>query len=672
MSDAYLVIRVGSKWTDFIRLIPGRTATIGRTSTNLIVIKDESCSRNHAEVFHSRKGWQLRDLESRNGTHLNGEPISGDRRLTAGDMIRIAQCQLAFVHNPQDAFKDDSHELITDNTTDGEPYVALSDSNLLPSDQPTTITHRREQTRFLHPATQQNQPTGTGPDAEELCRLVFQLVQQTDPAGIAQLALEGLFASTKIDAGALLLLSPDHRGKLHFDDLKIAASRSDTEFSYHRVSPFLATTALKQREAVLARNVADDPTLGTPDSKGEIHSTSDICAPIRYERTVLGLVHLYSTAESRTPDTDDLEFTLAVADNVAQALINLHRQAGLVEDLSQSRDEVTQLRRQLRAKVEIIGSSPLLNEVHNQIAQAAPSRATVLIRGESGVGKELVARAVHYASPRQSGPFVCLNCAALSETLLESELFGHEKGAFTGATERKAGKFETASEGTLMLDEIGEMSPKIQAKFLRVLEGHPFERVGGSEALSVDVRMIAATNRDLEKAVADGSFRRDLYFRLNVVDIEVPPLRKRREDISDLAEFFLEQFNRETGKPPRTFTDAARQQLQTYHWPGNVRELRNVIERAVLLTAHEAIGPEDLKLSWLQADSESGEIAAPLATYVPESLADIERRHIQATLESFQWNKSRSAATLGIERSTLDRKIDRYGLKSPYKKQRRS
>ena len=667
MSDAYLVIRVGSKWTDFIRLVPGRTATIGRTSTNLIVIKDDSCSRNHAEVFHSRNGWQLRDLGSRNGTHLNGAAVSGDCGLTPGDVIRIAQCQLAFVTDPQDAFKADSRQVADAQSETGETYVSLSDSNLLPSDQPTTITHRQDQTRFQQPVAEKREAVDSGADAEELCRLVFQLANQNDASQIAQVALNGLFAGAKIDAGALLLVAPDHEGHLTLADLEIAASRADTSSSYHRVSPFLATTALQQREAVLARNVADDPTLGTPDSKGEIHSTSDICAPIRHDGKVLGLIHLYSTTENRSPGTGDLEFTLAVADNVAQALINLRRQAGLVKDLSQSRDEVNQLRQALRANVEIIGSSPQLDDVHSQIAQAAPSRATVLIRGESGVGKELVARAVHYASPRQHGPFVCLNCAALSETLLESELFGHEKGAFTGATERKAGKFEAASEGTLMLDEIGEMSLAIQAKFLRVLEGHPFERVGGSEALEVDVRIIAATNRDLERAVSDGDFRRDLYFRLNVVEMEVPPLRKRPGDIVELADFFLHQFNQETGKPPRSFSDEASKQLQTYHWPGNVRELRNVVERAVLLTAHEIIGPQDLKLSALASASDSGEIPAPASLYVPQSLEEVERQHIEATLEACQWNKSRSATTLGIERSTLDRKIRRYNLKSPKK-----
>ncbi len=216
-----------------------------------------------------------------------------------------------------------------------------------------------------------------------------------------------------------------------------------------------------------------------------------------------------------------------MADNVALAIKNLERQQELAENLSRTRSEIQQLRLRLGAESEIIGSSTLMANVQQEIARAASSRATVLIRGESGVGKELVARAVHYASPRKKGPFVCLNCAALTESLLESELFGHERGAFTGATDRKIGKFEAAQGGTLMLDEIGEMSSSIQAKFLRVLEGHPFERVGGNQSIKVNVRTVAATNRDLEKAVAEGKFRRDLYFRLRVIEIYIPPLRKR-------------------------------------------------------------------------------------------------------------------------------------------------
>ena len=237
------------------------------------------------------------------------------------------------------------------------------------------------------------------------------------------------------------------------------------------------------------------------------------------------------------------------------------REQKLVEDLSKTKHEISALRKQLGVDSEIVGSSAAMLDVHRQIAKAAPSNATVLIRGESGVGKELVARAVHHSSNRRKGPFVCLNCAALSETLLESELFGHERGAFTGATERKLGKFESADKGTLMLDEIGEMSQSIQAKFLRVLEGHAFERVGGSKPIRTDVRVIAATNRDLEKAVRANLFRKDLFFRLHVVQITVPPLTPSAGRCHRNRRFFLAKFCAETGRRINGFSNEAKEQL---------------------------------------------------------------------------------------------------------------
>jgi Nif-specific regulatory protein len=347
---------------------------------------------------------------------------------------------------------------------------------------------------------------------------------------------------------------------------------------------------------------------------------------------------------------------------VAVALVNLQRRQELADNLTQVRTEIVQLRERLGVQSEIVGRSPLIKKVADEIALAASTKATVLIRGESGVGKELVARAVHYSSPRAKNVFVCLNCAALSEELLASELFGHERGAFTGATDRKIGKFEAAHQGTLMLDEIGEMSPGIQAKFLRVLEGHAFERVGGSKPITADVRVIAATNRDLEKDVAEGRFRRDLYFRLHVVEILVPPLRKRAEDIPELAAHFLQKLNLETGRKIRGFTEDAMQQLTHYRWPGNVRELKNVVERAVVLSAGQLIGSGDLLLSKISTAGDTVELAQLAAAFTPCSLADMERQHILGVLTHTGWNKSRASSILGIERSTLDRKIRRYLL----------
>ena len=657
---AYLVIREGSKWTDVFRLVEGRTVTVGRAPTNQIVVKDERCSRHHAEIFLSQGQWILRDLDSRNGTMVGEERVQGDRPLAPGEMIRIAHAQLAFVHDLSTAFPDNPPEPKQSETVAGE---ADNDDDVLSAFEPTTITHRKGQTRFLERRDEEepNIPK-VGQAATKLCRIAFELANQPDVNSVANHALEGLLEGTNVNAGAVLLLPRDFTGAASGSDLEVIASNAYEGVKYHRVSNFLSTMVIREGEAVLARNVEGDSTLGSRDSQGEIHATSVLCAPIRKDGRVVGLVHLYSTLPELVPDPDDLEFSLAIAENVALALKTLERQQELAENLNVSQGEIKQLRQQLGAASEIVGSSAVMYQVQQEVARAAPSRATVLIRGESGVGKELVARAVHYASPRRKGPFVCLNCAALSETLLESELFGHERGAFTGATDRKIGKFEAADKGTLMLDEIGEMSPTIQAKFLRVLEGHPFERVGGSSAIKVDVRVIAATNRDLEKAVADGTFRRDLYFRLRVVELTVPPLRRRPEDISQIAEHFLSSYRVEIGRKVLGFTAEAREQLQRYRWPGNVRELKNVVERAVVLARGDYVDVDDLNLSNLATAGDSAVLPMSANTYEPLTLAEVEQRHILATLRQTGWNKSRTARTLGIERSTLDRKIRRYGI----------
>ena len=693
----YLVIREGSKWTDVFRLLPGETVTIGRSPTNRIVVKDERCSRNHAEVFPSGGEWVLRDLESRNGTTVNGGRVSADHTLSPGDIVRVGSACMAFVDNLSEAFPDSQSVLraaqpITGSTDLGaeglgriavELEQAMRDGDLEDegsddpasvlepmAGEPTHITHRRDQSRYLEPGYDPaggdtgEQPMGSAPRvgraATMLCRLAFELAKETDVASLAKRALEGLLDGTQADAGAVLLL----QDRDDLASLRQMATRSDSTHRYRTVSDFLSSTVLRDGQGVLARNIMDDSQLGARDSSGDILATSVLCAPIRQESGPLGIIHLYSTDSGRALDPDDLEFTLAVADTMAVALRNLARREALAENLDKVKDENTQLRERLGVESEIVGRSEAIERVTGEIARAAPSRATVLIRGESGVGKELVARAVHFSSPRRKGPFVCLNCAALSESLLESELFGHEKGAFTGATDRKVGKFEAAHNGTLMLDEIGEMSPSIQAKFLRVLEGHAFERVGGNKAIKVDVRVIAATNRDLEQQVAEGAFRRDLYFRLHVLEIIVPPLRKRPDDIPVLAEFFLERYNAETGRRITGFSTRATEAMLAYRWPGNVREMKNVVERAVVLTRGDVVDVDDLVLSTLKTtgDTEAEMPTGKGGAYEPVPLSEVERRHILATLKSTGWNKSRSASILGIERSTLDRKIRRYDL----------
>jgi two-component system response regulator HydG len=314
----------------------------------------------------------------------------------------------------------------------------------------------------------------------------------------------------------------------------------------------------------------------------------------------------------------------------------------------------------------IIGRSPAMITLLETVAQVAPSEATVLITGESGTGKELIAGAIHYNSARKEGPFVKLNCAAITETLLESELFGHEKGAFTGADRRKEGRFYTAHGGSLFLDEVSEMSLTMQVKLLRVLQERDFTRVGGEESIQVDVRVLAATNKNLLNLISRGEFREDLYYRLNVVDIEIPPLRKRQEDIPLLAQHFLKRFATKNSKQIKGFAPRALDLMIHYRWPGNVRELMNAVERAVVLSRAEFLSEKDFTIN---VDSETKTAASvsemnAIKISGDRPLGEIEKETILITLEAAGGNKSETARRLGITRKTLHKKLKRYGVMS--------
>jgi DNA-binding NtrC family response regulator len=348
--------------------------------------------------------------------------------------------------------------------------------------------------------------------------------------------------------------------------------------------------------------------------------------------------------------------------------VNLDHLSLLAKRALESR-ELARKNRELEAEVEaqrrqssIVGRSPEMKKVFELVRRVAPTRAGVLVTGESGVGKELVADAIHNLSPRRDGPLVKVHCAALAESLLESELFGHEKGSFTGAQARKRGRFELAHEGTLFLDEIGEINQNVQIKILRVLQEKRFERVGGEETIEVDVRVVAATNRDLKEEIRKGAFREDLYYRLNVVNIHVPPLRERRDDIPLLAMSFLKEFAQENGKKIEGFDPKARQALYAYSWPGNVRELRNCVESAVVMASEGLVGLDDLPPGIKPSGGER-EARVPVGS----TLAEAEGILIRETLAAQGGNKSRTAEVLGIGRKTLYQKIEEYGIESSSK-----
>jgi DNA-binding NtrC family response regulator len=340
--------------------------------------------------------------------------------------------------------------------------------------------------------------------------------------------------------------------------------------------------------------------------------------------------------------------------NFDELLIVLNK----VLENSQLRRETSQLRARVRDRVapnNIIGDAPVMQRVFEVIEQVAPSRATVLVTGESGTGKELVANAIHQRSPRARGPFIKLHCAALAESLLESELFGHERGAFTGAVGRKDGRFSLADGGTLFLDEIGEIAPTIQVKLLRFLQEHEFERVGGTQTLKVDVRVIAATNKNLQEEVAKGKFREDLFYRLNVVALEMPALRERRSDIPALSRFFVDRYAKENGKAIEGIAPEALELMMAYDWPGNVRELENAVERAVVLAPGKLIDARQLPSSIRPTAIQPGAPAIPGAT-----MAELERYAILETLKSTGGSTSQAADILGISTRTIQYRLHEY------------
>jgi DNA-binding NtrC family response regulator len=336
---------------------------------------------------------------------------------------------------------------------------------------------------------------------------------------------------------------------------------------------------------------------------------------------------------------------------------------GAVVDRAMEKARLMQEARRLRDRLRernafshIVSSDPKMDSVLQLVAQVGPSKASVLITGESGTGKELIAEAIHLASPRAKAPFVRLHCAALSESLLESELFGHERGAFTGAVGRREGRFRQADGGTLFLDEIGEISAAVQVKLLRFLQEKTFERVGGNETLKVDVRVIAATNRDLAAEIKRGTFREDLFYRLNVVTVELPPLRERRGDVPALASFFLKRYAAENGKSIETLADDALQTLLDYHWPGNVRELENVVERAVVLCEGAQIEKKHLPPSVVPLEERGGPPPIPGTT-----IADLEKYAILKTLEACGGSTSKAATVLGVSPRKIQYKLHEYG-----------
>ena len=418
------------------------------------------------------------------------------------------------------------------------------------------------------------------------------------------------------------------------------------------MSRTIVQRVLREGVAILANNRAEDQPFGTATSFIAARIESVLCVPLVVFKKVLGAIYLDTKDPQAQFEEDHLQLMTAIAASAALSLKHVLQMEWL-------ENENRRLQADIDIQHDMVGGSPRLREVHQFIAKVAPTDSTVLITGESGTGKELVARAIHRNSRRADKPFVAINCAALVDTLLESELFGHEKGAFTGAVSQKRGKLEVAAGGTVFLDEMGELAPALQAKLLRFLQEHEFERVGGTRPIKVDLRLIAATNKDLGEAIQSGAFRQDLYYRLNVVALTMPALRERREDIPLLANYFAMIFSEKSKRKVIGISEEARARLLAYDWPGNIRELANAIERAVVLGASDLVLPEDLPEAVLEMQPRTG---IPASSYY-EAIIEVKRQLILRALAQAKGNYIEAAKLLGMHVNYLHRLIKNLDLK---------
>jgi Nif-specific regulatory protein len=468
--------------------------------------------------------------------------------------------------------------------------------------------------------------------------------------------LEILDGELQMRRGAIALLEANGDLAIRYAH---GMTEGDRQRGRYRIDEGITGRVVSTGKPIVVPQVSKEPLfLNRTRRRTPGQEESFICVPIRDRRKTIGALSvIYPFKQNRLFD-DELKLLTIIVSMIAQSL----RLGQMVEqEKAQLVDENALLKRELQQKYDfsnIIGTSKEMREVYEQVAQVAPTGTTALIRGESGTGKELVAHAIHYTSPRSSKPFVKVNCAALPESLIESELFGHEKGAFTGAVARKRGRFELAEGGTLFLDEIGDLSPSLQVKLLRVLQEREFERVGGTETIRVNVRLIAATNLDLEHAVQEGRFRSDLYYRLNVFSIYMPPLRDRRPDILLLADHFLEKYSRQNGRHIKRISTPAIDMLMSYHWPGNVRELENVIERATLVCEESVIHGYHLPPT-LQTAEGTGTVTR---MSLEQAVETYEKDLIQDALKTTRGNRARAARLLDTTERILGYKVKRYAI----------
>lgn len=585
---------------------------IGRETAANLCIPDASVSRRHSKIEKNDRGFVLTDLESLNGTFVNDVPVKS-RLLDHGDRVRIGDSQFLFLMHEGDATSKSSDVRL-------DEAKVLSGSTVQIRFDDAIYQMTRDLSALMKISTTINSIRGLDNILERLLELLFEVV----PA----------------QRGAILLTD---QGSFE-TSLVFGLDRAQGKNAAVNVSRTIVQQVLRDGVALLANDAPSETRLAT-DSLIAARTHSVLCVPlVLFDRT-LGVVYLDSTQPRDQFNRDHLQLVTAIAGIAAVAIENA-RQFEWLET------EKERLLADVNIEHNMVGESAAMQRVYHFISKVAPTDATVLISGESGTGKELAARAMHRNSKRSQKPFMAVNCAALNESLLESELFGHEKGSFTGALAQKKGRLEIADGGTIFLDEIGELTAPLQVKLLRVLQEREFERVGGTVTIHVDLRVIAATNKNLEEAIEARQFRQDLYYRLNVVSVEMPALRERRDDIMLLANYFADKYGTRCNRKLKGFSPEVRNCLTAYDWPGNVRELENTIERAIVLGTTEWILPEDLPEPVLEMKMTDG----PTTTY-HEAVVQNKKQIIMRALEDAKKNHTEAARLLGIHPNYLQRLI---------------
>jgi Nif-specific regulatory protein len=485
------------------------------------------------------------------------------------------------------------------------------------------------------------------------------LDQSLDLRDVVDLVLKDIARHMGMLRGTLTLLNRE-TGEI-FIDAAYGLSTSQKERGKYKLGEGVTGKVIQTGKPMVVPRISEEPLfLNRTGARKNLRKKdiSFICVPIKLGKEVIGALSADRLFADTVSLEEDVRLLSIIASMIAQAV---RLRQSVQEERQRLLEENIQLQEKLKDRFRpesIIGNSKAMQTVYDLIAQVSKSNTTVLIRGESGTGKELVANAIHYNSLRANKPFIKINCAALPETVIESELFGHEKGAFTGAVGQRKGRFELANGGTIFLDEIGDLSPTTQIKLLRILQEKEFERVGGTATIKVDVRVIAATNRNLEELVEEGKFRQDLYYRLNVFPIHLPPLRERRTDILLLADYFVEKYSKANHKNIRRISTPAIDMLMSYHWPGNVRELENCIERAVILSNDNVIHGHHLPPTLQTAEASGTTLSGTLSAI----LDNVERNLILDALKSSRGNKAKAARALGITERVMGLRVKKHGI----------